>query len=124
MVRPAGILVGYGGYAKVPQRGDPLLENGVHGGVALGIDAANLPGAVVHVEIRGDEFLPWFEFQRSCCFAHKFWNLSLVRRGGQRRAAEMLVGVTLAPKQPLFLPGPERNANRSPWLNLQRGQNA
>ena len=51
MVGAAGVVVGHRVGAEVEKRLEPAAEDGPGGGVALGVDAADLAAAVVQVEV-------------------------------------------------------------------------
>jgi hypothetical protein len=57
VIGAAGVSVGNGGHAQVLQRSNPLRKDGRDGRVALSVDAAYLAGAVIDVEVTGDELL-------------------------------------------------------------------
>src|SRR5204863_4195735 len=54
VVGPAGVGYGDGGGAHVCEGCQPLLEEGFHTFVALGVDSADLAAAVIQVEVAGE----------------------------------------------------------------------
>src|SRR6202140_2744156 len=113
-----------GSNTKVLQRLDPLLKNRRFGDVLLQINAEDLAGAVVHVEVSGNLLLIGFEFKRPTRFAQPLRQFGLVRRGREWHKAEMLLHVSDRAKQALLFSGPQANANRTPWLYLKCVENA
>ena len=57
MVSAAGVAHGESGHAEIFERTHPGFEDGGNGLVLLQVDAANLSGAVVDVEVGGDSSL-------------------------------------------------------------------
>ena len=76
MVGAAGVLIRDGGDAEVGERGHPLLEDVEDGAVVLRVDAANFSGAVVDVEVGGDQFLLGLDFERARGLADEFGQVS------------------------------------------------
>src|SRR6202047_4372505 len=124
VVCAARVPVSYGCYAQVPERLHPLLEDGIHRGIALGVDAPNFARSVVDVEIGGDEFLLGFELEWPRYFSDEFRQSHLIRSGRERGAAKVLVCVALAAKESFFFSGPQGNSDGSPRLHLNRVQDA
>ena len=78
---PPVFLVSDGGDAEVFQRGDPLSEDGVHGGVALCVDTADFARAVIDIEVAGEQLVLGGDGERAGNAAHEFRKLHLVGVG-------------------------------------------
>ena len=106
VVGAAGVAVGDGGYAQVLERRDPLRKDGRDGRVALGVDAANLAGAVIHIEVTGDELLFRLYFEGPSCAPHELRQLQLVGRRRGFGCAKVDGAIALRAEDALFFSGP------------------
>src|SRR4051794_19899762 len=82
VIGAASVSHGDGGDAEILQGRDPLRKDGRDRGIALSVNAANLAGPVVHVEIGGDQLLLGLYLERSRIPTHVLRQLHLVGRGG------------------------------------------
>ena len=94
MIRAAGVADRQRVHAQVLERLHPLLENRRDRLVALQVDAADQPGAVVHIEVAGQ--LPVLRLQ-----LHR------------RRVAEVGFDVFARAEQSLFFAAPQPDAHRA-----------
>ena len=86
-------------------RGEPLLEDRPHHFVALQIDAADLAGAVVDVEVAGEAVV-------------------LGRGLHGRRVGKVVLDIGRRAEQPFFFAAPERHAHGAVHFQVERFQNA
>src|SRR5207244_1669942 len=90
---------------------DPLLEDRSHRGVFLQVDAADLPGTVVHVEVAGQLGVFRLDGEGSFAPAHRGGKVLFVRIGRLGTAGEVLGDVGARPEEAFLLAAPERDAD-------------
>ena len=108
VVGAGGVVHRHGRHAEVLERRDPALEDRDDRGVLLGVDAPDLSGPVVDVEVRRELRVLGLRRDRPGRLPEVV-GLLLLRVGHRRARREVVRDVGLGAEEPLLLAAPERD---------------